>query len=222
MLKISFHPHYYVHPGRGLSEEPSAKQVEDLNLRGFTTESTNTESVQTSVQEKAADKAIPMADSLREAPFQGFIIGEARRGGRGWLMYDVAFRQQILSLETTDFSTINQSLYSTNCMAFGNRGRVCPTCMMADHDPEDCALHPSKSLPIIGMHETMSRPREERSPRRGTKETRARPREERRLFGDPLPRKRRRGVCFNFNGLRGCTFQNCQWEHTLSSFKKSN
>ena len=76
--------------------------------------------------------------------YQAFIISEARRGGRGWLMYDGAFRQQIQSLEATDFARVNQSLYSTTCLAFGNRGRVCPTCLMADQDPEDCALHPSK------------------------------------------------------------------------------
>ena len=151
--------------------------------------------------------------------YQAFIISEARRGGRGWLMYDGAFRQQIQSLEATDFARVNQSLYSTTCLAFGNRGRVCPTCLMADHDPEDCALHPSKSLPLLGVRETSSRPREERSPHRGMREAVARPRDDRRQFGDLPPKKRRRRSCFNYNGPRGCSFSNCQWEHRCSRCK---
>ena len=47
--------------------------------------------------------------------YQALMIAEHRKcGGRGWLLYDSAFRQQIVSLETTDFSRLNQSLYLTN------------------------------------------------------------------------------------------------------------
>lgn len=38
-------------------------------------------------------------------------------GGRGWLLYDAAFRQQIRSYDLVDFSHINQSLYSTTFLA---------------------------------------------------------------------------------------------------------
>ena len=59
--------------------------------------------------------------------YQAMMIGEARRcGGRGWLLYDAAFRQQITSFETVDFSKINQSLYSTTFLAYGGgRAKFC-------------------------------------------------------------------------------------------------
>ena len=46
--------------------------------------------------------------------YQAMMINEARRcRGRGLLLYDAAFHQQISSLEAADFSRINQYLYST-------------------------------------------------------------------------------------------------------------
>jgi len=57
--------------------------------------------------------------------YQATMIAEARRcGGRGWLIYDSAFRQQITSLGMADFGRINQSL---------------------DHGSEDCALNLGKN-----------------------------------------------------------------------------
>lgn len=51
------------------------------------------------------------------------MIREVRRcGGRGWLLYDAAFRQQVVSFEAVDFSKINQSLYSTTILAYGGGG----------------------------------------------------------------------------------------------------
>ena len=76
--------------------------------------------------------------------YQATLIGEARRwGGRGWLLYDSAFHQQITSFDAVDFSKINQSLYSTTFLAYGAGAKFCPECMMADHSQEECALHPS-------------------------------------------------------------------------------
>ena len=70
--------------------------------------------------------------------YQAMMISEHRKcGGRGWLLYDGAFRQQIASLETTNFARINQGLYSTTFLAYGGRGQFCARCMMADHTQED-------------------------------------------------------------------------------------
>ena len=95
-------------------------------------------------------------EKMRELlAYQAMMVNEARRcGGRGWLLYDAAFRQQIRSFETVDFAKINQSLYSTTFLAYGAAGgrpRFCPDCMMADHSQEECALHPSRALPVVQM-----------------------------------------------------------------------
>ena len=80
------------------------------------------------------------------------MIGEARRcGGRGWLLYDSAFRQQMASEGSSegDYSRINQSLYSTTFLAYGGRGKFCATCLMSDHAQEECALNPNMALPVV-------------------------------------------------------------------------
>ena len=57
--------------------------------------------------------------------YQATLIGEARRcGGKGWLLCDSAFRQQITSFDAVDFSKINQSLYSTTFLKYGVLPRV--------------------------------------------------------------------------------------------------
>ena len=68
--------------------------------------------------------------------YQATVIAEARRcEGRGWLLYDSAFRQQaemLTSLDKVDFSRINQSLYATMCLA-GGQGQYHTTCMQPEH-----------------------------------------------------------------------------------------
>ena len=77
--------------------------------------------------------------------YQAMMINEARQcGGWGWVLYDAAFCQQITSLESADFSRLNQSLYSTTILAYGNRRQCCPTCMLLDHTSEECALYVGK------------------------------------------------------------------------------
>ena len=134
--------------------------------------------------------------------YQATMIAEHRKcGGRGWLPYDAAFRQQIASLEATDFSKLNQALYSTTFLAFGNKGQFCTRCLLSDHSQEDCALHPSKALPIVQFKESAlgisrrDRERGEESP----------------------PRRRiRRGACYAWNDGR-CTAQPyCHFEHVCS------
>ena len=52
--------------------------------------------------------------------YQATLISEANQcGGNGWHLYDAALRQQISSIEKTDFSKINQSLYFTTFLAYG-------------------------------------------------------------------------------------------------------
>ena len=133
--------------------------------------------------------------------YQATLIGEARRcGGRGWLLYDSAFRQQITSFDAVDFSKINQSLYSTTFLAYGAGAKFCPECMMADHSQEECALHPNRSLPVVQMQEVR---------RGGREEPRLRPPE------GYKRRAGRRGPCFQWNDGR-CTHPYCRFEHVCS------
>ena len=42
--------------------------------------------------------------------YQALLVAEHRRcGGKGWLLYDAAFRQQISNIQEADFSKLNQS-----------------------------------------------------------------------------------------------------------------
>ncbi len=135
-------------------------------------------------------------EKIRELlAYQAMIISEARRcGGRGWLLYDAAFRQQIRSFETVDFSRINQSLYSTTFLAYGSgRTRFCPDCMMADHAREECALNPNRSLPMVQMREAEGRPR----------------------APDPKRRRAKSGPCYAWNDGR-CSFRDCRYDHVCS------
>ncbi len=116
--------------------------------------------------------------------YQAFMITEHRKcGGRGWSLYDSAFRQQIASLEAADFAKVNQSLYSTTFLAYGGRGQFCTRCLMADHSQEDCALHPGRDVPVVRLRDTASTPARREDP------------EWRR-------RRARRGACFAFNDGR--------------------
>ena len=90
--------------------------------------------------------------------YQAMMISEAhRRGGRGWLLYDSAFRQQVVSLESANFGRLNQALYATTFLAYGGRGQFCPLCMLPDHGQDDCALHPSRSFPTIRLSDMAER-----------------------------------------------------------------
>ena len=77
-------------------------------------------------------------DKARELwAYQSFMIAEHRKcKGRGWLIYDSAFRQQITSLERVDFSKVNQSLYSTTFLAYG--GRALTACCRITHQTSVC------------------------------------------------------------------------------------
>ena len=125
--------------------------------------------------------------------YQAMMVSEQRRcGGRGWLLYDSAFRQQISSLEATDFSKINQSLYSTTFLAYGGRSSFCSYCLAADHAQEDCALHPQRGVPVVRFKEA------------GT------PR-----LGDIRRKRPRRGACFAWNEGK-CSAQYCRFDHVCS------
>lgn len=136
--------------------------------------------------------------------YQAMIIGEARRcGGRGWALYDSAFRQRVSSLTEVDFSKLNQALYSTTFLAYGGRGRFCASCSMSDHTPEECALHPNRSMPVIQLRGEF-----------GTTGHREREWAER-----PPETKRQRGPsvrpCFAWNDGK-CAYQNCRFDHVCA------
>ena len=56
-----------------------------------------------------------------------------------WLA--TTFHQQLTSVETADFSKLNDSLYATTFLAYGTRRQCCPNCLLPDHSAEDCALY---------------------------------------------------------------------------------
>ena len=86
--------------------------------------------------------------------YQAFMVTEYRKcGGRGWLIYDSLFRQQLPSIEAAEFGRINQSLYSTTFLAHrGRTGQFCYRCSSSDHSQEECALHPNRGLQMVQVH----------------------------------------------------------------------
>ena len=134
--------------------------------------------------------------------YQALIIGEARRcGGKGWLMYDVGFRQQISSLEAADFSKLNQSLFATTMLAYGSQ-QACPRCYLPDHTQDECALNTNRAVPIVQMADQSGS-----GTHKGKEEVRR---------DLPLKKKPRQGACFAWNSARGCSRTGCGWEHQCS------
>ena len=149
----------------------------------------------------AAVVASKFPDKARELwAYQATMISEFRRcGGGGWRLYDAAFRQHISSLESADFSKINQGLYSTTFLAYGGKGQFCQSCMQSDHTHEECALHPNRAVPVIHIKESMGTGgREEARPPRS--QDRKRP---------------YKGACFAWNDGR-CTAPFCRFNHVCS------
>ena len=132
--------------------------------------------------------------------YQSTVIGEARRcGGKGWLLYDRAFHQQISSIEEADFGRLNQALYATTFLAYGGGVKACcPHCMLPDHTREECALNPNRALPLVSVREAPQQKRVEQSePRR--------------------EKKKQRGPCYAWNDARcyyGAAY--CRFEHVCS------
>ncbi len=132
--------------------------------------------------------------------YHAVMISEARRcGGKGWLLYDAAFRQQISAYDAVDFSRINQSLYSTTFLAYSNRGQCCQTCMGSDHTQEECALFQAKNA-VRGRQLVLEQ---------GTRENKPRRWEGRRERG------RARLPCFAWNDGR-CVHPHCKFDHICS------
>ena len=88
------------------------------------------------------------------------VTDQCRCSGGGWLLHDSGFRQQLSSLEAADFSMINQSLYTTSFLVYGERGLYCPHSLASDHAQEDCALH-QRAVPVVRFKEMGSSLREE-------------------------------------------------------------
>ncbi len=79
--------------------------------------------------------------------YQTMIIREARScGGSGWLVYDTMFRQQVAHAPETDWSKLNNTLYSVTFLAQQTgRGKTCLHCMETDNTAMDCAVAPTRS-----------------------------------------------------------------------------
>ena len=132
--------------------------------------------------------------------YQANMVNEARRcGGKGWLLYDATFRQQISSIEATDFSRLNPSLYSSTIVAFGKQSPCCTLCMLPDHTQEECALNPAKAVPFVQVKENAP------SISRGNKEEFKK--------GGWQKKKPRHGACYSWNSRMGCKRPACLYEH---------
>ncbi len=126
--------------------------------------------------------------------YQTMIIREARRcGGSGWQAYDTMFRQQVAHAPETDWSKLNNTLYSVTFLAQQTgRGKTCLHCMETDHTGADCAVAPTRSqLPQKAISREMVP-----SDSRGRRSRSSQP-------------------CYSWNDGR-CTFPYCRYRHVCS------
>lgn len=133
--------------------------------------------------------------------YQATMIAEARlNGGRGWQLYDRAFRQHASAAGEpgkVDFGQLNQSIYTNTFLAHRGGGQSCLHCLQSDHMTEECALapNPARRPPV------------------------ARRREPERRWKPAEPPRARRGsarACFAFNDGH-CAYANCRYEHVCST-----
>ena len=77
------------------------------------------------------------------------LIREAQRhGGRGWLDYDRAFRQQIAADPTLRWNTLNPGLQASTILGQrSSQGAFCTRCRGVDHNRSQCALSCLESEP---------------------------------------------------------------------------
>ncbi len=67
--------------------------------------------------------------------YLGVIASEYRRvGGSGWRLYDVAFRQQFVSMESADFGKVDTTLFATTFLTYRRSEHSCVGCLPAGHD----------------------------------------------------------------------------------------
>ena len=120
--------------------------------------------------------------------YQTMIVREACRcGGKGWQAYDSMFCQQAANNPTTDWSQLNNSLYSVTFLANQNgRGRICEHCLETDH-----ALAPYRP----------NRPSVQEFPK-----------EESRSFKQGERAESRERVCYSWNDGR-CPLPYCRYRH---------
>ena len=100
-------------------------------------------------------------------------------------MYDMAFRQQMTSIEGVNFTVLNQSLYSTTCLAYGGRVNAYPSCTLLDHGQDVCtqAIGPN----AMGRVEEVRKSSEY-----------------------PSRKRYRRGACIDWNGPKDCSNAVCK------------
>lgn len=69
-------------------------------------------------------------------------LGTCQHGGKGWLLNDSYFYQQVVGDDKAKWLQLNQSLYAVIFIAQGYRekGRSCTICLESNHLEEWCAL----------------------------------------------------------------------------------
>lgn len=149
--------------------------------------------------------AIYMALVLRQYPQQAspmlghmhnIVEGAKSFGGKGWLKYDVAFRQYAAGLggpEKVDFGIIHQSIYASTFMAHRG-GQTCQICQGPDHTALECTWSG-----------------------RGPSQKRTPPQERRWKPQAAQQKGRKAGPCFAYNDGVCKYAANCHYEHVCST-----
>ena len=118
------------------------------------------------------------------------IVSECRRcGGKGWLLYDAAFRQQVTDFAETDFSKLNQSLYLTTWRRTVEAVGI--VCYQTTHRRSMRCVPNSYTEKVPGERRELVKEKEERN------------------------RQRKRGACFARND-GNCVLPYCCFDHVCS------
>ena len=139
--------------------------------------------------------------------YQTVIVREARRcGGNGWQSYDAMFRQQAAFNDKTDWSTLNNTLYSVSFLFHQNgKGCLCTYCLDADHVSSECALAPEKPTQAAGSNSWQLKDQPKRGYRKGAS-------------GHTGPGDQ---ICYAWNDGHHCVLPYCRFKHVCSRCQSS-
>ncbi len=127
--------------------------------------------------------------------YQTLIGREAKRcGGKGWLVYDSMFRQQVAGTRRRIAQNSTGSFYAVSFFAHAGGGRTCSLCMESDHGDEECALVCYKASSA------------------GGKNTKPVARQEGTDSSNRFTKGKTRLICFAWNQGE-CTFLYCRYRH---------
>ena len=134
----------------------------------------------------------------RDLMAYGLIVLHLARkhGGRGWLLYDATFRQQMAAGSLLAWTDLNASMMASTVLSAADPagGHFCPLCQAVDHTRAECAL-------------AQLEPQAVKEPSR-----------------EYRPKPYRRGECHRFNRVGGCSSSaaRCKFAHRCSTCGKED